>query len=232
MAQKRLRAFTAPKHPGTPNEDRWAANSSLEAIAVSDGASVSFDPAPWADMLAAGFVADETIDGHWLSQLVDRYAASYDRDAMDWMQQGAFDRGSFASLLGVRWFSGASRVEVVCIGDTLLALLDGTDVRITAPYTDPAEFDARPRLLATQSGENEDLIQEGALALTTYDLADFDNPVLALMTDALGHWLLTFPERAPELLAIEDQDTFENFVEQERSANHMRRDDTTLVILD
>jgi len=68
---------------------------------VSDGASVSFDSASWSRILARRFAQHPQFDPDWVAQAIADYAKLHDRDSLPWMQQAAFDRGSFASLLGV-----------------------------------------------------------------------------------------------------------------------------------
>lgn len=127
-----VRVFTTPKRDDAPNEDRHAASLDGRACAISDGASVSFDSGPWAEMLAQGFVDGASFTPAWIKSAAITYQAAYNRDALDWMQQGALDRGSFASLLGVRPAPISGSIEVVVVGDSLLAIVDAGDVRFRA----------------------------------------------------------------------------------------------------
>src|SRR5579872_5977396 len=95
------RGFTVAKRDGEANEDAWQ-HSHRGAGAVSDGASVSFDSASWSHLLARRYAQHPDFDAAWLEQAMAAYAKVHDRDGLPWMQQAAFDRGSFASLLGVR----------------------------------------------------------------------------------------------------------------------------------
>lgn len=66
------RAFTAPKRGDTPNEDRWSQSSDGRIFVVSDGASISFDSAPWAELLCRrlSVISDPPSDawvGKWVS---------------------------------------------------------------------------------------------------------------------------------------------------------------------
>lgn len=222
-----------PKRDSTPNEDRHAKSVDGRACAVSDGASVSFDSGPWAEILAQGFVDGASFTTAWLKNAASAYEAGYDRESLDWMQQGALDRGSFASLLGVLPASMAGSIEVLAVGDSMLAILDAGELQQTLPYTRPEEFDASPQLLSTSAAENEPLFR-GAEAIQTevIDLHPYVAPCLLLVTDALGHWLLSHPERAHELTSKLSEQEFEEFIVTERQAGRLRRDDTTLLIMD
>ncbi|WP_417232199.1 hypothetical protein [Brevundimonas sp.] len=228
-----VRAFTAPKHDSSPNEDRYAKSSDGTSCAVSDGASVSFDSGPWADLLVQGFVNGESFTREWIANTANTYAAGYDRDALDWMQQGALDRGSFASLLGVRPCQTSNSIEVLAIGDSMLAIVDAGELRHTQPYTRPEEFDASPQLLSTSAAQNEPIFQDfEVIRPYLIDLSPYGSPCLLLVTDALGHWLLSHPKRAHELTAKQSDEEFQEFVVTERHAGRLRRDDTTLLIMD
>jgi hypothetical protein len=206
--------FTVAKRPGEKNEDCWQ-NSHKGAGAVSDGASVSFDSASWSRILARRYAQHPQFDSEWVAEAIATYAKLHDRDNLQWMQQAAFDRGSFASLLGV-----ADR------GDRLVA---------SFPYESPEQFDARPQLLSTNPAENAFLGEPDSLSRLSveWDLGPLDNPALLCVTDALGCWILSERETRPSpiarLRAIMKPRGFARFVEEERAAGRMRRDDTTLL---
>lgn len=233
MSLSFARAFTAPKDDQTPNEDCFGCSADGTKCAVSDGASVSFDPAPWAKFLVEGFLAGDPLSREKIASVAKSYGGLYDRDGMDWMQQGSFDRGAFASLLGVKIVDSGVRLEVTCVGDSLLAILDGGLLRATLPYQAASSFDASPQLISTNPAENAPLFElSDPIATVPLELAELGAPAVLLMTDALGHWLLSFPERGRELLLIDSGEQFARFVAQEREAGFMRRDDTTLLVIE
>lgn len=228
-----VRAFTMPKRGDAPNEDRHAASLDRRAFAISDGASVSFDSGPWAEMLAQGFVDGASFTAAWIKSAAIAYQAAYNRDALDWMQQGALDRGSFASLLGVRPAPNRGSIEVVVVGDSMLAIIDAGELQQTMPYTRPEQFDASPQLISTSAAENEPIFGDvEEIQTQVIDLTPYKSPCLLLVTDALGHWLVSYPERAHELTTKLSDQEFEEFVVSERHAGRLRRDDTTLLIMD
>ncbi len=147
----RPRAFSAPKADGQINEDAW--QFSHKGIgALSDGASISFDSASWARILVRHYARDPCFDGAWLAAASQEFAALHDRESLSWVQQGAFDRGSFASLLGLR--RDEARIEVLAIGDSIAVLCDADRVVATFPYESPEQFDQRPLLLSTNPAQN------------------------------------------------------------------------------
>jgi hypothetical protein len=226
--------FTFPKVEGHPNEDRY--QSSRKGVhALSDGASVSFDSASWAQILVRRYARNPEVTSQWIRDAITEFGSLYDRESMPWMKQASFDRGTFASLLGVRVLNQGKNIQVLSIGDTLAVLCDGDSISSTFPYSEPGEFDQRPQLLCTNPAEN-----------TFVDASDFDfhrfadwtfcgleRPALLCMTDALGHWLLSHRAQQPSPVAvlreIRSSKAFGRFVQEEREAGRMRRDDTTLM---
>jgi hypothetical protein len=228
------RAFTVAKHTDRPeeNEDRWCGSPDGAICALSDGASVSFDPGPWADILVRRFVGNPEVSCAWLGDAIQDYARLHDREAMPWMQQAAFDRGSFATLLGA--VCGEGRARVLAVGDSLLALVDGDHLVRTLLYEHPEAFDQRPRLLSTNLSENACLQDPEVFpSWQDLDLAELGHPAVLMMTDALGGWLLDNPgpDRVAALHGIEDQAAFEAFVQGERGQGRLKRDDTTLIVI-
>jgi hypothetical protein len=104
----------------------------------------------------------------------------------------------------------------------------------TIPYVSPAEFDQAPILFSTNISENR-LLDEEVIAKSWRDLTitSHEAPILLLMTDAIGRWLLDQPEpsRVSTLLEISDSDSFTQFVTRERSDGRLNRDDTTLIVI-
>jgi hypothetical protein len=172
----------------------------------------------------------------WLSSAIVDFLKKHDRESLPWMQQAAFDRGSFASLLGVRVFDKGRFLKIFAVGDTLAVLCDGDEIRATYPYSRPDQFDQRPQLLSTIYGHNSFLsdidIQDDLCARWTF--SGLRKPALLCMTDALGRWVLSLRTRKPTpistLRAISRPTEFLKFVEHERSAGGLKRDDTTLLI--
>lgn len=233
LAFPRPRAFTVAKRDGETNEDAWQ-SSHKGAGAVSDGASVSFDSASWSRLLARRFAQRPCFDRQWLAGAIAAYAGSYDRNGLPWMQQAAFDRGSFASLLGI-CDRGGGQVGVLAIGDSLAVLCDGDRIAASFPYDRPEQFDADPQLLSTNPAHNAFLDGPGALAglCCEWHLGLLEDPALLCVSDALGRWILDQRGCEPSPIALlrrlRKPRQFARLVAQERAAGRLRRDDTTLL---
>jgi hypothetical protein len=195
--------LTVPKVDGQRNEDsyQWSRKG---AFALSDGASVSFDSASWSQILARRFARFPVFTPEWLSAAIAEFSKLYDRESLPWMQQAAFDKGSFASLLGVRVFDQGQRIQVHAIGDSLAVLADGDAIKTTFPYTMATQFDQRPQLLCTNPIENAFLVNVHHNYEITADwtFGGMTNPALLCVTDALGQWLLSWNDPHRSAISI------------------------------
>lgn len=223
------RAYTVPKAGDMPNEDRFA--SSDLAHVLSDGASISYDSALWAQIICTHYVQSPLVTLDWVSASIAEFNSHHDRATMPWHKEASFDRGSFASLLGIT-FSDAA-IQIDAIGDSIAALCDGTVCVDSFPYKAPEQFDQAPLLLSTDAAKNP-FFSDGALSsdlVCRWPLGDLQSPRLLCMTDALGHWLLSSQDAdaTARLFSLDDDGAFAAFVAAEREVGKLRRDDTTLL---
>lgn len=217
------------------NEDAVAHDLERGIFAVSDGASESFDSCSWAQLLVSRFTEKPAVNGEWLEAARLSYDETWDFDAMSWSQQAAFDRGSFATLLGVEWREHSHELEIFAVGDSLAVHLDESGHWASHPYHRAEQFDERPRLFSTIAQANVFASSDtfNIESCTVWRLTE--KSLVLLMTDALGQWLLADPDsvkaRADVLLSMGNETTFTEFVLDQRRIGSMRVDDTTLVVL-
>src|SRR5262249_41908294 len=230
-------AFSVPKVlDENPNEDSFH-RSRKGVYALSDGASVSFDSASWARILVRRYARNPDFTRAWLAAAIAEFRKLYDRDSMPWMQQASFDRGSFASLLGVRVIDDGRAIQVFSIGDSLAVLCDGDRIKATFPLAKASEFTRSPQLLCTNPVQNTflDKVDIHYDLVADWSFRGLKQPALLCMTDALGHWLLSTRAREPSpvriLRKVRPPAAFTRFVKDERTAGRMKRDDTTLLAL-
>jgi hypothetical protein len=229
-------AFSVPKGEDQRNEDSFH-RSAKGVYALSDGASVSFDSASWARILVKRYTRKPEFTREWLAAAIAEFGKLYDRDGLPWMQQASLDRGSFASLLGVRLFDAGGLIQVLAIGDSLAVLCDGDRIKATFPITEAAQFNRSPQLLCTNPAQNVflDKVDLDYDLVADWSFHGLDAPALLCMTDALGHWLLSQRDRDASPISIlrkvRTQAAFARFVAEERAASRMKRDDTTLIAL-
>ena len=224
------RAYTVPKAGDTPNEDRYG--SSDAAHALSDGASISYDSALWAQIICTRYIGDPAVTPDWLTGCIGEFGTHHDRENLPWHKEAAFDRGSFASLLGVTFADAAIHVEA--IGDSIAVLCEGSACTDTFPYRSSEQFDQAPMLLCTDPAKNP-FFNDGKLSneyMCRWTLEQMQAPRLLCMTDALGQWLLSSPnpDATTLLFSLDSEEAFGVFVIAEREAGRLKRDDTTLLV--
>jgi hypothetical protein len=229
-------AFSIPKCEDCRNEDQFY-RSGKGVYALSDGASVSFDSASWARILVRRYTRKPEFTREWLSAAIAEFGKLYDRDSLPWMQQASFDKGSFASLLGIRVVDQGKLIQVLSIGDSLAVLCDGDCIKATFPFSAASAFNRSPQLLCTNPAEN--IFLNGADVdcnrVAAWTFRGLKQPALLCMTDALGHWLLSHRDCNPSpisvLRGVRTPKAFARFVQEERAIGRMKRDDTTLIAL-
>jgi hypothetical protein len=219
------------------NEDFFTFSADRQRLALSDGASESYDSRVWARLLAGKFVEHPAFGPEWIQSAIADYMLAHDFAAMSWSQQLAFERGSFATLLAVEHDAAAGVLGLFGVGDSVAVLFDGASVALAWPLAEPERFRERPTLLSTirQYNEFTRAPEFEMMARATLHLSAFEDPMLLCMTDALGEWTLRMsreePERLVELLAIRSEAELASLVSAERTAKRMRVDDSTLIIL-
>lgn len=218
--------WSVGKQVAEPHLNEDATDWLMGVFAVSDGASESFASRKWARILVARYVRWPLLDEAWLTEAVSAYQKCFDRPTMSWSAQAAFDRGSYATLLGLRL--GSDGVSILGIGDSLAVLDDGCEIRATFPYSDPDQFRENPLLLSTIHERNAAI---RSADFTTHWQLDGTSKLFC-MTDAIGAWLLSDrPARMARLRALQTRAEFVALVEDARADGTMRRDDTTLLVL-
>lgn len=233
-ASRSVLSFSVPKREDAINEDRWRSTPDGTICALSDGASVSFESGIWAELLVERFVTDANVSSSWVDGAGRQYLGKFDRETMGWSQQAAFDRGSFATLVGVIWPPDQPFLRIFAIGDSIAAFVRGNSFAGSYPLTSHLDFDRSPTLLSTNPIENPTISDEViAAGWQTFEVDANSQTIALLMTDALGRWLLEDPHssRLSRLLEIGDQAHFANFIDVERAEGRLKRDDSTLIIL-
>ncbi|MCY1295069.1 hypothetical protein D9M68_363920 [compost metagenome] len=227
-----LYRWTVAKQQAEPklNEDASAVSNGRRTYVLSDGASESFSSRRWAQVLVTKFVRRPSIDEQWLHQAIALYEKAYDREQMSWSAQASYDRGSFATLLGLVFDDDHQGLHILGVGDTIVVLDDGEEICASFPYTEAEQFRANPLLLSTIPERNSVLIS--ALPKTYWRLDRNPMARIYCMTDALGAWLLADrSERLSILRSLRSRDEFVDLVETARAEGTMRRDDSTLLTL-
>ncbi|MCI0719650.1 MAG: hypothetical protein L0338_11880 [Acidobacteria bacterium] len=237
MEQFPCRALTIPKSEAGDwkNEDTFRADRRRGIFALSDGASESFCSYLWARLLVREYVSKPSPSAEWIARPRRLYHAGFNREELSWSAQGAYDRGSFATLLGIKMSPDASYATVNVVGDSIAVVVKEGAFVSALPYNRPEEFDARPLLIPSNPVSCEsDKSWLGQLSSeATVALSDTRRATLLCMTDALGKWVLDEPHsRTQRLLSVSTKPQLRNLVQTERATGAMRTDDSTLLRVD
>ena len=226
-----------PKDPSYPecNEDKFVINIAKSRIALSDGASESFDSKTWASIIVNSFSNNPSLKKNWLTKSISKFNDNIDIDSMSWSKQASYERGSFATLLGIEFFQEHKSIEVSAVGDSVAVLLNDCELTKSFPYTLSLEFKQRPELFCTNGELNNFYHSPHFFKLhhKTWSIREMTSPVLLCMTDALAEWAFRKSEDGTPvwktLTEIDSLTDFEKLISNERASKSMRIDDSTLI---
>lgn len=226
-----------PKDVTAPalNEDAWAHDDYLTCLALSDGASESYDSKSWARLLVDRYVDDQRFDAEWVSRAVKDYLSQVDFDRLGWAQQRAFDRGSYATLLGFALAENEVDLDILAVGDSLAVHIRDGAILDTYPFTQPEEFDARPKLVSTKPASNTFLCDSDFFGSSSKTWGVRQGDVVFAVTDAVGQWFLSECRIKPGIVDVLTKMTSETdflvLVERLRAENRIKLDDSTFIRL-
>jgi hypothetical protein len=217
------------------NEDAFKADLAKRLVVISDGASESFDAKSWAAILVEHFIDSPQFNEEWLIDAINDFSTLYNREELSWSKQASFDRGSFATLLGIELLQESKTAEILAVGDSIAVLMSDEQVIASYPYRSFEDFRQKPVLLSTNDLLNDFVRQNGFYNThsVTWELSTLSNPKIFCMTDALGEWFLrTFQSDNSEwkqLLSIYTTTELQDFVSSLREEKKIKTDDTTLI---
>lgn len=236
---KSIFSGSCPKDLSSPesNEDQFFFCLDSRRIAMCDGASESYDSKLWADILSKKYVDDPGVTAAWVEAAVIDYESRNDPDSLSWSKQAAYERGSFATLLGIEYDQGHGTVGVLAIGDSLAILFDTEEKKMIDvwPFNDPERFKEHPTLLSTLREHNAFVGKSRFWNMQSknFELKNIARPFLLCMTDALGEWALkdelSGGTGLTKLVAMSSEEELAALVIEERAAKRMRIDDSTLL---
>lgn len=207
------RCFTFPVH-GETGEDRWAwarAGNGSSCYVLCDGASESYDGATWAGTLAqvlargllmagAEIKKDAQREHQHFINLIKEAQKIYAQQSqilvpgeLEWLNRQALARGSWSTVLALRFSPHNSYADLWALGDTMLFLRDGE------------RFVASVPLAAQTAQDNPFLVPSRGTVPAEWhrrrlNLRALQRPRLLLATDALGYYLLARGETERLLL--------------------------------
>lgn len=231
-----------PKDPMNykTSEDRYRFDCKKSVIALSDGASQSYNSRLWAALLCQKACTYPEITPEVIQEAINEYRAKHPVEKLSWSQALAFERGSFATLLTVR--KTEDKYTFCGIGDSVILICDNQKKELQQfPLTQSQQFDANPELLSTREADNVFLTRKTFAEehYFSYPIRSDKKISMLLMTDALGQWCWRAIEEKDErwhcLLAMrgkEGRQKFRELILDCRSRGEIKVDDTTLIHLE
>jgi len=217
------------------NEDALSCSPTKGVAVISDGASESFDAKNWSTILVNRYQMNQDFNARWLKITINSYKRKFNSQELNWSRQAAYNRGSYASLLGVVEVNPTKSLDVFSIGDSLAVLLRNNQLVDTFPYKNSVEFNQHPELVSTIFSNNSYLFEDNFFEKHRVSWPIDVNTTVLLMTDALGAWSLRNNEKKNEvwttLSNVKHKKDLLEIVEYERQEKTMRVDDSTLIVL-
>lgn len=208
------RCFSFPVH-GETGEDRWAwarAGNGSSCYVLCDGASESYDGATWAKTLAQVLARGLLMTGARIQthaqkehrrfiNLIQEAQKLYARQSqmlvpgeLEWLNRQALARGSWSTVLAVRFSPHDSYADLWVMGDTMLFLRDGDRFVASFPLLEAKATPDNPLLVPSRGAVPSEWNRR------RLNLRTFHKPRLLIATDALGYYLLARPESERLLL--------------------------------
>ncbi len=224
-------------------QDAYAINEEHSRYAVADGATRSFFPKWWAELLVRHFCEASDIvsvqedwtawlapiQKEWHQRVEERVKA---RNLFYLTNSFNAKKPAAATLVGFEANTTQQTWKAVLIGDSCLFHVSETEFR-SEPLQKSGDFTDRPQSIASIPARYYHQPKFIGGEMQPGDL-------FILATDALAKWILTHREYSDldaainKLTQIEDNDQFKSFVAVERKNKNIRlvNDDVALIVIE
>jgi len=232
----------------TDCQDCFQINEAENCFAIADGASQSFYPNIWAELLVNKFCQNPEINqqnwqtwlvpiqNKWLLEVEQRVTKAETEKRPVWVTNKNrlnFREAGTSTFIGLQFLD--DQVKVSIVGDSCLFILKGNELKQTYLLKSSKDFNDRPAYFASYPKNNQCVPSFFDIPLDSKKSQDCFHFILA--TDALSEYIFNCREQEKNifntLLKISSQEQFENFVAEVRNADHirMKNDDVTLITL-
>ncbi len=250
MIKLTVKSFIAPKKGETAADcqDAKEQNESIGRYAVADGATLSFFPRQWADLLVKRFcyqeefplsleednweVWIEPIQQEWLESVSETVQETKDYMLVDRLSKR---ESALSTFIGIEFDIDKGEWKALILGDSCLFHQSGSEFKsyLLEKITD---FQYRPKSFASFQNDNP----VGGPPEVKSDKA-LPGDLFILATDALAKWIVQHRENGEDKLQkaldrlkqIETDEQFEEFVDLTRDQEDIRliNDDVTLMLI-
>ncbi len=218
-------------------------NNTEVIFAVSDGATEGIHSKKWANILVKTYceLYDIGLESNFL-EISRKFWSEWKKEyikkrellgnPLQWYEEAGFDRGAFASLLGLilKNKSGEQIWNAIALGDTCFVQVRENKVIRSFPLSESGSFNNSPFLLPSNQSQDEAI----ELLHVSGDWRYGDS--FFLMTDALACWFLKTMENRDDPIEIINsfeisEKNFYDFVENNRNSKLLKNDDVTLIVI-
>ncbi|QNA46474.1 PP2C family serine/threonine-protein phosphatase [Lacibacter sediminis] len=243
MLTYKAKTYSTCKKGNSENENEdafiltYPNDESVLKIAVSDGATESSFSQEWAELLVQYFSIFEfnndtffveiypSVRKQWLEKV-------HKRD-LPWYAQEKLEMGAFATLIGTSISLLSGYCSISAIGDSNIIIYREGQVVLKFPLEKASDFGSSPFLLSSVQ-ERNNRIDKFFFSQEIYKIQKGD--LVFIGSDAISQWILWQEENSlnayQTLLALFSGELdFVNWLNEQRSENRIKNDDTTIVLL-
>ena len=250
MMKLTVKSFIAPKKGETAADcqDAKAQNESIDRYAIADGATLSFFPRQWADLLVKHFcypreiflsleednweVWIEPIQREWLEWVSTTVQETRDYMLVDRLSKR---ESALSTFIGIEFNIDKGEWKALILGDSCLFHQRGSEFK-SYLLERISDFQYRPKSFASFQQDNP---IGGPPEIISDDVLPGDLFILA--TDALAKWIVQHNEISEDKLEtalnqlkkIKNSEQFDQFVDLARDQEEIRliNDDVTLMLI-
>ena len=247
MIKLKVRSFKTHKKGETLDDcqDANALNEDIGRYAVADGATLSFFPKEWAELLVKHFchkkdtylsLEDENWED-WIEPIQQKWLESVSRTVQESKTYMLVDRlsrleSALSTFIGIEFNRDGGEWKALIIGDSCLLHCSGSEFK-SYPLQKLEDFPHRPNSFASFPKDNP----VGDIPEVIGGKAS-PGDIFILATDALSKWIIQHDEAKnlnnilERLKKIENNGQFEQFVNQARDEEvRLVNDDVTLMFI-
>lgn len=239
--------FKTHKKGETSNDcqDASDVNEEIGRYAVADGATLSFFPKEWAELLVDRFCNKKEIDlslevenwEDWIQPIQKEWLKSVSKTVQESRAFMLVDRlsrleSALSTFIGIEFYRDEGEWKALIIGDSCLFHRSGSKSE-SYPLQKLEDFPHRPNSFASFPKDNPVGDQPEVISGKVCP-----GDIFILATDALSKWIIqheeddNFNNILERLKNIENDEQFEQFVHQARNEEvRLVNDDVTLMII-
>ncbi|MDD1414345.1 hypothetical protein MEN41_06690 [Dolichospermum sp. ST_con] len=236
-------------------QDYFQINLENNCFAIADGASQSFYPSIWAELLVKHFCQNpninkgnwedwlQPIQEKWLVEVEQRVIKAKNENSPVWVQNQnrfSFREPATSTFIGLQFIGG--KVTGSIVGDSCLFIVEGDQLskkyQLIHTYLlkKSKDFNDCPGYFASYNKDNNFIPDNFQISLN--QKKSQKDIYFILATDALSEYIFKCTENKDNIFEIllnisSSGNTFENFVASARNSDSikMKNDDVTLLIL-